>query len=118
MKDPIIIVAIILGIILILGTTFTFIFLKKRKNKLQYSENIINIINNLGGNENIISVTPKRSRVEFVLNNYDLVNKEELKKLGVQGISKTSQKITLIVGNELAEDLNKEFKYRKLKCLY
>ena len=33
-----------------------------------------------------------------------------LKNLGIQGISKTSQKITLVVGNELAEDLDKAFK--------
>ena len=37
------------------------------------------------------------------------VNKEELKNLGVQGISKTSQKITLVVGNELALDIEKQF---------
>ena len=34
---------------------------------------------------------------------------EELKNLGVQGISKTSQKITLVVGNELALDIEKQF---------
>ena len=49
------------------------------------------------------------SRVEFVLKDYELVNKEELKNLGVQGISKTSQKITLVVGNELALDIEKQF---------
>ena len=68
------------------------------------------IINNLGGNDNIISVTPKMSRVEFVLKNYEVINKDELKNLGVQGISKTSQKITLVVGNELAVDIEKSFK--------
>ena len=36
--------------------------------------------------------------------------KEELKNLGIQGISKTSQKITLVVGNELAKDIDNAFK--------
>ena len=109
MDNPIIIISIIAGIIVLLSVIL-FIFLKKKKVNTQYSEKVTLIINNLGGNDNIISVTPKMSRVEFVLKDYDLVNKDELKNLGVQGISKTSQKITLVVGNELAVDLNKEFK--------
>lgn len=108
--DPIIIIAIIAGILLITLGFFLFIFLKNKKKKAQYSDRILSIIENLGGNNNIISISPKMSRVEFVLHNYDLVNKEELKTLGIQGISKTSQKITLVVGNELAEDLEKTFK--------
>lgn len=109
MNDPIIIISIIIAAILIISFTL-IVILRKKKNNVQYNESINKIIENLGGNDNIVSVTPKMSRVEFVLNNYDLVNKEELKILGVQGISKTSQKITLVVGNELANDLNKTFK--------
>ena len=109
--EPEYIILIIVASVIVLGTFFLlFTKFKNRKNTKQYSEKILKIIENLGGNDNIISVTPKMSRVEFVLNNYELVNKEELKNLGVQGISKTSQKITLIVGNELAEDLEKTFK--------
>lgn len=109
--EPEYIILIIVASVIVLGTFFLlFTKFKNRKNTKQYSERILKIIENLGGNDNIISVTPKMSRVEFVLNNYELVNKEELKNLGVQGISKTSQKITLIVGNELAEDLEKAFK--------
>ena len=109
--EPEYIILIIVASVIVLGTFFLlFTKFKNRKNTKQYSERILKIIENLGGNDNIISVTPKMSRVEFVLNNYELVNKEELKNLGVQGISKTSQKITLVVGNELAEDLEKTFK--------
>ena len=103
-------ILIALCIIIIATSIFIFKKLKNQKQNKQYNENILKILNNLGGEENIISVTPKMSRVEFVLKNYDLVNKEELKLLGVQGISKTSQKITLVVGSELAKDLEQTFK--------
>ena len=109
MDNPIIIISIIAAII-ILASIFLFVFFKKKKNNTQYNEKITKIINELGGNDNIISATSKMSRIEFVLKDYELVNKDELKNLGIQGISKTSQKITLVVGNELAEDLNKAFK--------
>lgn len=97
-------------IIVIFLAIFIFKKFKNKKQNKQYNENIFKILENLGGEDNIISATPKMSRVEFVLKNYELVNKEELKLLGVQGISKTSQKITLVVGSELAKDLEKSLK--------
>ena len=109
MDNPIIIISIIAAIF-ILASIFLFVFLKRKNNNTQYNEKITKIINELGGNDNIISATSKMSRIEFVLKDYELVNKDELKNLGIQGISKTSQKITLVVGNELAEDLDKAFK--------
>ena len=111
MDNPIIIISIIAAII-ILASIFLFVFLKKKKNNTQYNEKITKIINELGGNDNIISATSKMSRIEFVLKDYELVNKDELKNLGIQGISKTSQKLTLDVGIELAEDLDKAYKRR------
>lgn len=110
MLKPEVLIPIIIGVILLIVAIIIFINVNKKKNiNKEFNEKVLGIINNLGGNENIISVTPKMSRVEFVLKNYELVNKEELKNLGVQGISKTSQKITLVVGNELALDIEKQF---------
>lgn len=110
MFEPKVLIPIIIGIIILTVVISVWINANKRKNlNKEFSEKVLSIINNLGGNDNIISVTPKMSRVEFVLKNYELVNKEELKNLGVQGISKTSQKITLVVGNELALDIEKQF---------
>ena len=110
MLKPEVLIPIIIGVIILIVAIIIFINANKKKilNK-EFSEKVLGIINNLGGNDNIISVTPKMSRVEFVLKDYELVNKEELKNLGVQGISKTSQKITLVVGNELALDIEKQF---------
>jgi phosphotransferase system IIB component len=111
MFKPEVLIPVIIGVIILVVVISVWISANKKKtiNK-QYSEKVQQIINNLGGNDNIISVTPKMSRVEFVLKNYDIINKDELKNLGVQGVSKTSQKITLVVGNELALYIEKSFK--------
>ena len=110
MLKPEVLIPIIIGVVILIVAIIIFINANKKKNlNKEFSEKVLGIINNLGGNDNIISVTVKMSRVEFVLKDYELVNKEELKKLGVQGISKTSQKITLVVGNELALDIEKQF---------
>ena len=110
MLKPEVLIPIIIGVIVLIVAIIIFINANKRKNlNKEFNEKVLGIINNLGGNVNIISVTVKMSRVEFVLKDYELVNKEELKNLGVQGISKTSQKITLVVGNELALDIEKQF---------
>ena len=106
---PEIIIAIVIGLVLVIGAIL-FIVLKNKKSNTVYSENITKIIDCLGGNDNIISITPKMSRVEVILKDYEVINKDELKTLGVQGISKTSQKITLVVGIELAKDLENTFK--------
>ena len=109
MLEPKVLIPVICIVLLII-LAITFIVLNKRKKSNKaFSEKVQSIIDNLGGNDNIISVTPKMSRVEFVLKNYEVINKDELKNLGVQGISKTSQKITLVVGNELALDIEKSF---------
>ena len=109
MENETIILLVVLGIVLIIGVIALLFILNKKKNNTVYNEKIEQIIASLGGKDNINNVIVKMSRAEFSLHDYDVVNKEELKKLGVQGISKTSQKITLVVGNELANDLNKAF---------
>lgn len=110
MLKPEVLIPIIIGVIILTVAIILWINVNKKKNlNKEFSEKVFGIINNLGGNDNIISVTVKMSRVEFILKDYELVNKEELKNLGVQGISKTSQKITLVVGNELALDIEKQF---------
>ena len=108
-KPIVILLCVISGLVLIGGLTLLYFFVFKKHSTKTYNEKVQNIINQLGGNDNIISVNVKMSRIELTLKDYDLVNKDELKNLGVQGISKTSQKITLVVGNELANDINNAF---------
>lgn len=51
----------------------------------------------LGGAENILDHSLNGSRVILVLSNYDAVNVEALKELGVSSVVKMTNKITLVV---------------------
>ncbi len=51
----------------------------------------------LGGAENILDHSLNGSRVILVLSNYDAVNIEALKELGVSSVVKMTNKITLVI---------------------
>ena len=51
----------------------------------------------LGGAENILDHSLNGSRVILVLSNYDAINVDALKELGVSSVVKMSNKITLVV---------------------
>ena len=51
----------------------------------------------LGGAENILDHSLNGSRVILILSNYDAVNVEALKELGVSSVVKMTNKITLVV---------------------
>lgn len=68
--------------------------LKKPEQKVIKNEAVLSA---LGGAENILEHSLNGSRVILVLNNYDVVNAEALKELGVSSIVKMTNKITLVV---------------------
>ena len=51
----------------------------------------------LGGSDNILDHSLNGSRVILVLSNYDVVNVEALKEMGVSSVVKMTNKITLVV---------------------
>lgn len=55
------------------------------------------VLNALGGSDNIIDHSLNGSRIILVLNNYDDVNANALKELGVSSIVKMQNKITLVI---------------------
>lgn len=95
---------IAIGVIVIaLGA---FIAVKKSQKAAFFkarSEAHNDILNALGGRENIVSCKASGSRISFSLVDYSLVNNESLKKLGVSSILKMSNKITLVIGEEAKE---------------
>ena len=68
--------------------------LKKPEQKVMKNEAVLSA---LGGAANILEHSLNGSRVILVLNNYDVVNAEALKELGVSSIVKMTNKITLVV---------------------
>jgi phosphotransferase system IIB component len=54
----------------------------------------------IGNKENIVSIKLNGSRLTIVLNDYNLVNKEQLKTLGVVSIVALKDKMTLVLSEE------------------
>lgn len=95
---------IILGVVVLLGLIWLISFLisknpKKRKGKV----GDIDIFTYLGGKDNVLSFTVHGSRLIVKLKNKNLLQREELKALGVKGFVEKEEEITIVLSNELKE---------------
>lgn len=99
------IIAIVIALIIALIIAFIIIN-NVKKNKFLKQRNAANneLIDYLGGIDNIIKANAMGSRLSLVLDNYDLVNEEKIKELGVSTIIRMSNKITLVIGED-AKDI-------------
>ena len=75
------------------------LYRKKRFVKTRREDNL-KLVEALGGRENILQASATGSRLSVTLKNYDAVQEENLKALGVSSIIRMSQKITLVIGEE------------------
>ena len=82
---------------------FLYTYFKGKKNGPIIQKQETKVIKNeavlsaLGGAENILDHSLNGSRVILVLSNYDAVNVDALKELGVSSVVKMTNKITLVV---------------------
>lgn len=95
---------ILLGVVVLLGLIWLISFLisknpKKRKGKV----GDIDIFAYLGGKDNVLSFTVHGSRLIVKLKNKNLLQREELKALGVKGFVEKEEDITIVLSNELKE---------------
>ena len=88
-------------IVLVVGGIVCFNFLRKKKMQKQKSNNAVNLFYEYVGNkENVNSIKLNGSRLTIILNDYNLVNKEQLKTLGVVSIVALKDKMTLVLSEE------------------
>lgn len=95
---------ILLGVVVLLGLIWLISFLisknpKKRKGKV----GDIDIFTYLGGKDNVLSFTVHGSRLIVKLKNKNLLQREELKALGVKGFVEKEEDIAIVLSNELKE---------------
>lgn len=93
---------ILLGVVVLLGLIWLISFLisknpKKRKGKV----GDIDIFTYLGGKDNVLSFVVHGSRLIVKLKNKNLLQREELKALGVKGFVEKEEDITIVLSNEL-----------------
>ncbi|MGN1295731.1 MAG: hypothetical protein ACI4U5_04920 [Bacilli bacterium] len=100
----------VLFVVICIGLIVLILILKrKKKNKeidKEISTTIIEIVNCMGGKQNIISAEAKGSRLNVVLSNHDLLKEDKIKELGVSSIIKMTTKTTLLVGSISEEIVN------------
>ena len=91
------------GILMIATVVVIIIFLKKKK--IVKVDNSL-WIDNLGGKDNIENVNQVGSRINLVLKDKEMINKDNLKELGVKSVLVMSNKVTLVIESN-AEDIAK-----------
>lgn len=84
---------------------FFFFKNKKKKNQNEKIERSQNVLLALGGEENILSIEAKESRLNIVLKDSSLLNEETLKSLGVSSIVRMSKKTTLVIGRDASQEI-------------
>lgn len=104
------------GIAFIVVLTLFIISMVKRKKEMSGesfhispSEKSESILLALGGIDNIVEHSMIGSRMSLVLKNYDLVNETRLNELGVNSIIKMSNKIILVIKDDLSKIYNGMF---------
>ena len=98
--------AVALVLVLIILTKIIFV-VRSRKDKIEIKSDAIDNnawVNALGGNENIISLEAKGSRLIVKVNKNELINKDELHALGVTSVIASQDKVTLVL-KEKAENI-------------
>lgn len=101
-------IAIAIVVIMIAIIAFLLIRNKVKKDTKQDDEIYESIIKGLGGEDNILTMEAKMSRLNLTLKDDNLLQVDYLKEKGVSRIIKMSSKITLLIGNK-AEEIEQRF---------
>lgn len=106
-------VAALVLVIIIFLVVLILLLRNKKKDKTPNYELEEKIINALGGDDNVLEVKATMSRVSVRLKDYSKVNEEELKNSSVSRLIKMSDKLTLLVGSEIAINLENYMNNKK-----
>lgn len=102
-SDHLILCLCLLAILVSLIAIVVILSVKKSKKKKSAGKEFERLIECFGGIENILRVQSRESRLSLVLKDYDAVQEEELKKIGISSSIRMSHKITFVVGSKAAQ---------------
>lgn len=86
------------------------LYYRNKKKKLNKQDNTISLddnkwVNALGGKENLVSLEARGSRLIVVAKDYAIINKDELRELGVISTISSQSKITFVLKDK-AENIS------------
>ena len=98
-------IALICAVVIVIAVLAILIprLLKKEKKPAKPVLNYEDSMNLLGGKDNIVESKINGSRITVILKNYDLVNKEEIEKLGVDRFILMSDRLILVAKENVEE---------------
>lgn len=88
---------LIIGVPVILIVVLLIVFFANRKKKSK-SKEYPNLLQAIGGKENISNVVLNGSRVSVNFVDKSMINKEKIKENGVESIVMANKKLTLVIG--------------------
>lgn len=91
-----IIIGVVLGVLLLVGAILLFVLKSKKKNVRVDDVFITNLLESLGGIENIQAVNVDNGRLKFQVYDLEIVLLEELKKLSTAGVFVTGKSIKML----------------------
>lgn len=95
--------ALIIGavIVIVAFLILAIVLISKKKNNKQ-DQTFPNLLEALGGKENITQVSQKGSRVSAIVIDKKIVNKDKLKAEGVETIVVSNMKVTMLIDNKIS----------------
>lgn len=86
------------GILFVLITFIIILFILKNKTKSSENRTFSELLEALGGIDNIYDITLNGSRISLGFNDKKILNRANIKANGVETIVISNKKITLVVG--------------------
>ncbi len=86
--------------ILLIAFVIVLIILLKRKNRIKESQEFPELLEAMGGKENITNLALNGSRISFNFENKKDLDKEKIKDNGVESIVVSNKKATLVIGKK------------------
>ncbi len=91
---------VIYDYLIIAGALLLISIIVIRINKKDFSIKINKLVSALGGKENVVSVKENMSRINVVVKDPSIVDKDAITKLGAKGIVEVDNEFKIILGND------------------
>jgi len=108
MEPVLIIILSCVGVLAVVLAILAILSISKKNKKTKIIKGYYNeILEAVGGIKNVKEVSNMGSRLSFVLVDMSKINQEKLNAININGIVKTTTKVTLVVG-EMASSYKEE----------